>query len=161
MTNIFGARMGQSHVNKLAPAQNRRPAAKCKKKPQKPGLGWVQRKDAQSHLMQFLYTMARTIRPWDAVDSLYMFILRVDSLYMKVYNMFTYVFLYFPHLRNGDFKISMACLVLVGYQRRKLTRCNFSCRWQLGREAHREAIATREVEVTARVRRVRPQRGKF
>lgn len=95
MTNIFGARMGQSHVNKLAPAQNRRPAAKCKKKPQKPGLGWVQRKDAQSHLMQFLYTMARTIRPWDAVDSLYMFILRVDSLYMKVYNMFTYVFLYF------------------------------------------------------------------
>ena len=56
----------------------------------------------------------------------------------------------------------MACLVLVGYQRLcKLTRCNELGRWQLGREAHREAIATREVEVTARVRRVRPQKGEI
>ena len=51
----------------------------------------------------------------------------------------------FPHLGSGDFKIFMACLV------HDDAILNFRC--QPGREAHREAIATREVEVTARVRR--------
>lgn len=63
---------------------------------------------------------------------------------MKVYYILTHIYTcfgIFPHLRNGDFTLQTDTM-------------QKPCRWQLGREAHREAIATREVEVTARVRRV-------